>query len=693
MAQLYKDQKDIKSSLNSFKKALFLQKTAECIENCEENKTRLRKYVLDWHAAEKRSPSQSLITAYEYYIQSYPYEVDMALWRIDILRMNKSWSKSIDAVKAIVKVYQAKKQTKGKNNQAKLPNLENVLLMQVEIAELSQNDNLKKEAYENYLANSEDQTKKVAISYQLAHMSYENKDYLQAANAFKSIVSMPEAVKSPLRLQAADLALDALVILKNESLLEKWSAEFAQALPSKNKEYATIARKSVFNQTRGQLVQNTDSLQEAWSTLSRIDLKGASEEEQRLYYRNRLVLAEKLHKYPEAREAVHRLLQFKSLSTKDRQWVLSRQAWLAELALDFGTALKVTQKINMKPYVPKAKNLKLALLAELSGNDANNYYQKYIRKSQDKEQQTAVALKLVGSSKDALKTLKKYKKHLINKPEIYSSKLVEFLAAKTAVEDKFSAKWIKAMAKDKALVKTPAYIFAWRHNFIKDTQKQVAKMESHQIDPKTQRKLSRSLNSRVKQLERLEKAFNRAVSSGDWMAQLFTLHHLSKQSQRLYEELLSLPMPEGLPGEQQMQYMQLLSQQAAPYRLKAQELAKKEPDFWQAEKLMDELENKYKSSKVVLRPFVKRELQVLSGLAPEEFKLKIEELKSFEFPQKQFPSLAELERARDRVREQPLDIVSLDELIELEKKSENTNMVNYLTSRRQQIQELKGSTQ
>ncbi|MCB0392659.1 MAG: hypothetical protein KDD58_15320, partial [Bdellovibrionales bacterium] len=690
LAELYKDQKDLKSSLSSYKKALYLQNTIECKEKCSENTTRLRKYVLDWHKAEKRQPSQALISAYEQYLEFFPNEVDMALWRFDILKANKSWSKAISAIDRIVEVYEKGLASKGRNNKSPLPDIENILLMQVEIAEMSRNENLMKDSYVMYLTKSKKLSKKIDISYQLAHLSYKNKEYKKASEEFKAIVFMPEAVNSHIRIKAADLALDTIVLLKDDKLLEDWALEFSKAIPTKAIEYKSIARKSIFNQT-SQLVSNSHD--EAWATLNRIDLSNANEDEKLLYFKNKLVLAEKLHKYTEARDAVSSLLQFKNLSKKDYQWVLSRQAWLAEMALDFSTALKVTQKINLEPYVPKAKNLKLALFAELSGENADTYYKKYIVSSQDKDQQVAVALKLVESSQDALLSLDKYKKYLINKPDLYTSKVVEYLAYKTSVEQKFSTSWFNKLSKDKNLNTTPSFIFMWKHNFILDTQELVSKIESHRINTQTQKKLANSLNYRIQLLDKLEKSFNDSVSKGDWTAQLYSLHHLARQSQKLYDELLSLPLPEGLTPEQQMQYMQLLSQQAAPFHLKAQELAKKEPEFWKSENVISDLEARYKDSLKVLRPFIKNELNVLYSIASDEIKMQLTPILEYTFPEKVQPNLVELERARDQVRNQPLDIVNLDNLIELEKKIDNKNMVSYLMNRRQQIQELKGEKQ
>ncbi|MCB9027411.1 MAG: tetratricopeptide repeat protein [Bdellovibrionaceae bacterium] len=693
LAQLYKDQKDIKSSLDSFQKALQLQKTLACEnDSCDEVMTRLRKYVLDWHTEEKNRPSPSLLNAYTYYIESFPNEVDMGFWQIEALKVNQAWLKAIEEIQRIQRVYHSQKQTKGKNNLDKLPDFENVLLMQVEIAELSKMENLKNISYQNYLANSKAMTKKLAIKYQLAHLKYKNKEYLSAAKDFKELALMEDSDDSNIKIQSADLALDALVILKDDKEIEQWSNEFAKSFPEKKQYFLSISRKSVFNQAT-QLAQTEAGILKSWDTLKRVDLDGASPEEKRLYYRNRLILAEKLNHYTEARAAVNELLQMKDLSVQDQQWALSRQVWLAELALDFGAALKATHKLNMKPYVPESKDLKLAFFAELSGNDALPYYQNYMRQSKDEDQQLAVALKLIENSSDPIGTLKKYKKYFKNNPETYSSLFIEYLASKISVDKSFPVSEMKHLESDKSLVKTPAYLFAWKHNFLNNLSLKIEKLASHQLDASHQNQLTKSLKERVRRLDELEQLANHSIQVGEWSSQLYTIHHLAIQTHRFYEELLALPMPEGLTEEEQMQYMQLLSQQAAPYKMKYEALLSKESGFWSVENLIEKLKQKYQDAKIPLRPFIKRELQILSKLAPENIKIELAAIINYDFPKKEVPVFAELESARDKVRKNPMDVLILDSLIELEKRSNNKNMVNYLISRRQQINDLKGNTQ
>ena len=692
LAQLYKNQNDITKSLENFSKALSLQQSTNCAdETCSEVFTRLRKYVIDWHALEKEQPTPALLSAYDNYIKYFPNEMDMALWQVEAFKQLKAWPQALKSMQRMQAVYKAGHQVKGKNNAQDFPDFENLLLMQVEIGEMSQEDLLKREAYNNYLVHSQKKTQNLAIQYQLAHLKYKNKEYLEAAEQFREIVNSLPIQDKKIQLQAADLALDSLVILKQESLLESWASEFAKVMPEKEQEYLAIARKALINQASF-LAKQSSSLPQAWETLQRANVNNATTEDKVLYFKNRLILAEKLKFYAEARLAVQELLNLKSLSPEDRQWALSRQVWLSELALDFTTALKATKKINLKPYVPEAKDLKLALFSELSGQDAAPFYKSYLKQTRDKEQQAAIALKIAEASSEPLKTLESLKKYFDLNPELYANKIIEWLSLSLGPEQAFPSYWIKQFEKDKQLSKTKAYLFVWQHNFTLENKELISKLATHQFDLRNEKQMNYTLKQRLQLLEKLEGQAAMAIDKGAWFPQVYALHHLAKESQRFYTELLSLPMPEGLNDEQQMQYMQLLSQQAAPYKLKAEDVRAKEKNFWSAPNLVESLKQKYVKASEPLRPMLRMEIEMAAELAPDSLRSSLVEVASHSSPAPRLPTLAELEQAREMVRKDPLNESSLDLLIDLERRAENMKMVSYLTGRRQQLQDLKGAS-
>ncbi|MEO0336259.1 MAG: hypothetical protein AAF202_07685 [Pseudomonadota bacterium] len=120
------------------------------------------------------------------------------------------------------------------------------LLAEIEMAELSNNGHAKRQAY-NYFLNEKPKGKKSdEIRYQLATLDYEEKKYQKAAFQFQALAKKSK-LDANLKVQAADLALDALAILKDHQRIETWGLEFAKLVPKKSKTYLQIARKASIN--------------------------------------------------------------------------------------------------------------------------------------------------------------------------------------------------------------------------------------------------------------------------------------------------------------------------------------------------------------------------------------------------------------------------------------------------------------
>ena len=292
-----------------------------------------------------------------------------------------------------------------------VPSLEQLLLTRVALAEKMKKDSLLEGAYSAYLKESKDKTKYGEVFYQKVYRFYKKGDYKASAKGFRKLALMNLEVESKSSLgfkrKAADLALDSLVLLKDDLRLEKWAREFSQLFPLREKEYRIMVRKSLFNQAAQLASGRKKDLKKSWGLLSRVELDGASEAETLDYYRNKLVLAEKLKRFSEAREVAQTLLSMKNLSEKDRQFALGRKAWLAEIFFDFEEAIEATENLNVKGLRPAQKILKLAMFAELSGRDATPYYRRYLGVVRNRDRARVVALKLVESSDTPLEELLK----------------------------------------------------------------------------------------------------------------------------------------------------------------------------------------------------------------------------------------------------------------------------------------------
>lgn len=694
LAHLYRLKSMYKDSLAFYEKSLVYTRDFSCQgDGCNDHFSRLRKYVLDWHGEEKENPSLFLLEAYQQHQQFYPRQVDMIFWKIEAIKKSKQSNLNqivYAELNSLLPLYLSNKQEKGVNNQDKIPSLDELLLLRIEEAEKIGSFEFKRASYEDYLKYSQEKKHLLKVEYQLAYLFHSEKMFRESSDRFYSLVNKNySATENSLVVQSADLALSGLAALKEEKKMTDWALEFAKWMPVKRTEFEEIARKSILNQTE-KLSSDFQDQNIAWNQLLKMKLDGASPDTQVLYYKNKLILAEKLYKFDEARMAAGSLLELKNLSEKDRQWALSRKAWLAELALDFKTALHTTQKLELEPYRPVDKDLKLAILAELSGEDYRDHYQKFLKQAETPEQKLAAALKVVESSQNQLGELKKHKKYFDSFPEAYAFKYLEILSAERKDGEIFSKRALAELAVDKKTAGTPSYTLMWRHNFVYEVEELAKSIQLHQIDSKSDKSLNTSLLKRVKLLEGLEQKLKEAIKMMDSVAQLSVVYHLSRESQRLYQEILSLPTPEGLSEDEQIQYMQLLSQQASPYRIQSEELAKKEEEFWLSEGLVDKFEQLLQEAQGPAKLILTESVSYLIGKAPDSIRPSFDKLILPSTGSEALPSIAELERAKALVRQNPLKIESLNSLIEIEKRFKNENMINYLIGRKQQIETLLG---
>lgn len=685
IAQLEMEQKNPKSAGQEFDLAMNLWPSAvgpAQDDEAKELKARLRKLVLDWNREEKKSPSDELISAYKTYLRIFS-EADMSVWAAQALREKKEYASSVEAFGRGAQLYKtqlAAASTAEAKKQA-TEGLESALLGAIETGELSKDQGLLLAAYDSYLQLSVDKKREIEVLYQKANIAYEKSEYATAAEQMRSIAFMTNA-KSPdalkVRHQAADLALDALVLLKDDARIEKWAKDFAQLFPKEASDYARVARKSVLTQSVALAQGEKPDLERAWQVLTRFELSTSTPEDKIAYYRNRLILAEKSQRFAEARDAADQLIKMPGVAVEDVQFALSRKAWLSELILDFDGALGATEKLQANKDVPEdARLLKLAMYADLANRDSKPYLAKYMGVSKDEERALTIATQLVRESKEPAKELDRQKSTLLKKPDVYAQ-----LALEIAAKMPNSATYAGQQLAVKGVVGTPAGRLLARIVILQDAETQAKQIGQHAVDGSNQKKLAATLKARIAMIEKLEKLAQRAVESGDWSAQLVTLDLLARESERFYGEILSLPVPAGLEGEDEQQYLALLSQQAAPYQIKAQDVKKKVEEFWANKGAIKALEDSLVGSTGALRALVVKEIQVLAAVAPEGVKANLVALADRPEAKTELkPNLAALETARQAVRESPMSRERLEALLQLERQAGRVSMVSYLEGR------------
>lgn len=660
-AQLHLDKNEKAQALKDFSEATAawsaLGHTDSPLE--QELSRRARHFVVSWNQMEKLTPSPELYSAYERYLSVFPSDVDAQLYAAQIAAAQNNYVSAINHYVIARDLLLSGQMEAGK--------LEDVLLSQIEIAESSKDAHLAQQAYSAYIQFSPKKTKLLEVQYQKARALYDQGDYAHASVELKNLATAGQSNLS-LRKQAADLSLDALVLMKDENNLMNWAREYQNFFVDHKSDFAQIVQKGLLTKS-AQLAEKDPS--QALAVLAEFDPTQATVEDQIKYQKNRLILAEKQKDLNTASAAADALLAIPQASKEDREYAWARKAYFAELRLDFPTAFAATEKLE-KTLPADEKNFKLAIFAELSGRQSANYYMSYLTQAKDMERKQLVALELVRKAKNPDIEVEKVRHVLAGDPNRLAQAYVEAFA-KTGKEV-----LVKKVAADPKLRDTDAGKLLARHTFLKDFASIKKSLMGDKLNTNSSNKLASSIKHRAQLLSKAEDFAKKSIQSADWTAQLVILDLLAKESERFYQDLLSAPLPQGLSPEEEQQYLSILSSQAAPYQIKATEAKEKVNQFWTNSDWVSPLMMSWQQPSI--RPLIQAEVAALREIAPADAIVKLEPFKDSE-TLAQKPSTKEIELARQAVFNNPLDSKALEELLKLERKSDNKAMSDYLATR------------
>lgn len=672
LADLYRSLQDRPKAYTYFQKAIELWPDAQkkC-ENCKELKSHLRKTIIGWNEVEKKKPSDELIQAYGQYVTLFP-ETDMILWQAQAAALAGKDQMAYDSYNKAAVALSGELKDKNVDKKAEKEKwLEASLLGMIDSAEKLKKPELQKEAYSAYLAMSLQKTKAYEVHYQLAHLLYEKANYEEASKELRALALDP---KGPMewREKSADLALDSLVLMKKEENLGAWAKEFSIALPKKKKEFEEVRRKTVLNQSVEQAKAGNDV--QALATLSAWNGADASNDEKKIVLKNKILLAEKTKNWREARNSVEEYLKLPNLNAEEQKFALSQKSYLAELVLDFPTSLEATEKIPVAASDSKADHfLKLAMLASLSNKDPNPFYQQYLKVSNDPEKSAIIAKRMIQTSSNPKEAWKNYQNYLAKKPEMYADVLLD-LYAKTK-----DASWMELALKNPAAKATTSGRLMVQEKILASYQDLKKNFAASQIESKNQALMAKSLKARINLIDKAEALAKQAIDEKTWAGQIVTLNMLAAEHKRFYDEVMALPMPNGLSEEEQGQYLGMLSTQAGPHLTKSKDLQAKLQEFWAQKQSFQEFQDSIASVEGPKSEFLAKQWKMVQEIAPSDMQSYfVAQPKSRSLAS---VSLADLEQARQQVRENPLTKEPLEKLLVLEKKAGRDEMVGYLEKR------------
>jgi hypothetical protein len=671
VAQVNYDRGATSQSIADFSKAAeAYQKECKDADKCKELQATMRRYVTELHRSKKLKPDQDLLNAYVTYTSTFISDKEMTVRGAQV-------AMDLANYKIAIALYR----TISENRAFSQKDQEEALLNEVSAAEKSNDVSLKREAYVHFLKYAPQHAKASEVRYQLAYLSYQQKDLKTAASSFDDI-AQDQTAKMDIRKKSADLALDSYAQLKDDAMLEATAWKYAQVLPQAKAEYENIARKAMINRAArvaGDAKSSKTDLARALDNLDIRKVQSSKSEEKVLFWSNRGALAKRLGEEEAYIESLQALLGQPSLSAARKEGILGEMTAYYEQRLDFKKAYATAMKQTFAKVPAKEKEFRLGTLADLAGTGAGKHYRKALDSGLTGDRALIVRSRLVNLSNNAVVELRNQAKYLKARPALLNELVLQVWAQNR------SAQGMVSVIEMKELKKQSAPTFIRKQEFYPKVQRLTSELQYMELNNSSDKALGRSLDARVKALGKADKMLADALKLGDVTAQMLVLDVMYVENERIVKELAALPMPAGLTAKEQAQYVAIFKQKLKPFLMKARLAQSKQNDIWKRSPAITQLVRDYKEARPELRPYLERELKLLdnvSGNGPMKTAVN-DALSDRTF------SASELQSARSAVAENPLDRKEIENLKTIETKIGHPLMPDYLQARLNRLQERK----
>ncbi len=647
-------------------------------DECKAIQARVRKLIVDWNRLEKERVSGELFQAYSLYNAQFDGEHDMQFWAAQTARLLKKYNEASELYRRSSILAAAGLKAKDDADVRKM--FEAALIATIEMAESGGDLDVKLKAYDHYLDLNPKGERALEVRYQRARVFYDKNRHDAAAEEFRLVALADARAHAGTRKKAADLALDALVLAKQEGRIEGWALEFARWFPSAREEYLKIARRAVLKEVAA--VSNDpksgdSELKRAARRLSEVNLDGTTKDERVLIARNTLVLAVRTRDLDHTKTAADRMLGVRGLSDEDREFALEKKVWAAEMRLEFENAYRWTLGMKLAKMNETDRHLRLAYLAELAGKSPTRHYNDALKTSRSKAKSEFAATRLVRLSKRPWVELSRHERVLKGNRGLFAGLVLE-LYARTGDAGRAARHLSSPSLRATGPAQLISRVAATRK--INAFDKKIA---AHKLVSASDALLQRTLKARLALLTQAEKQAQDAIRSKDWRLQVMTLSIAGRENERLYGEIMDLPPPRRLKPEQRKQYAQALERQARPFKAKADEIAKKTNEFWGNGKALDEVVAGLDKSVGDVTRVLAEDVRQLAARAPGSARARLEGAVKKAMDR---PSAADVRSARRALSRDPFSVRQAKALKEMEAGLGRDAMVAYLDARLDQLE-------
>lgn len=667
LVQTSYDQGQSKEAVEAFAQtATSYQKNCSDNEKCKVLQKQMRRFVVELHKLKISKLDADLLRAYSVYAQTFPEDVEMGVLGAQVaIDMNQH-----------AKANQFYATAADNTKDAKLR--ETALLGEVEAAEESGSKELREKSYAHYLKLMPKGAKAYEIRYQVAHLSYEMKQWSKAADQFKSL-ALEKTTQFDLQKKSADLALDCLALEKRDADIENLALIFALKLPKHETEFRKLYRTSINTQVVKVANDSKASASDVKSALKKAtsaNMTGASDQEKIMHSNNIAVLAKRAGDEVVLMSAYSSLLAIKSLSAADREATLAAQVGYFEKKLEFKSAYAIAVKMKFAGLQTFERELKLGTLADLANLKPQKHYNKALSSGLKGAAEMSVRQRLVLLSASPAKELKKQSSKMSSNPKLMTDTALLIFAKNRNLKE------LNFVLNNSKMSNQSAVRFINKQYYYPKQQKLASKVAAHKLDLKSDATLAKSIQARLKLLTEADKSLSEAIGLKDFTAQMMALTLVSKENERLNQDLMNTPAPKGLTPKELARYSSMLKKSADPYLNKARFAQSKVQALWNQKSEWQNILRDYTKARSEVQNMIAVEIKILADLAPTQT---IQDLLEDTLDNSR-ASQRDLISARDSVSDEPNNISQIEKLINLETKLGHPLMTTYLEQRLGQIQ-------
>ncbi|WP_413574468.1 tetratricopeptide repeat protein [Bdellovibrio sp. HCB290] len=669
MAKINYDRGQAGQSTKDFAKAAAAFKDTDCKEasKCEELKKTMKHYVTELHRSKKLKPDQDLLNAYVIYSNTFPEDTEMT---------TRGAQLAMDMGKPTIaaQLYRAISDNSSLSDKER----QNALLNEVAAGEKSNDVNIQKAAYINFLKKGKDEGKTFEVRYQMAYLSYQQKELKEAAVSFNQLAN-DKSGKEELRKKSADLALDSLAQLKNDEQIQDLATDYAKLFPAHRAEFEATSRKALMNQA-AVLANNPNSsksdMRSVLKKISAANLGTAKTDEKILFYSNEAILAQKLGEEEVYVQALSKQIAVAELPSAKKEALLEQLTGYYEKKLDFANAYKTALRLNMPKVSDKDREFRLGSLADLANLNPERHYRASLKAGLKGDRALVMRTRLVLLSKNPVAELKSQASELKRKPALLNDTAL-LVFARTG-----NASGLKSVLDMKEIRNRSAAQFIQKQPFYSKAQNFRSQIAVHMIVAKSDKQMQRGISERMKLLANADNLLNEANRTRDIAAQLMVLEIVAQENHRMVRDLANLPMPKGLTAQEQAQYIEILKGKSKPYLWKAKFAEQREQDLLNNSSALAQLAQDYANARPEVQNILKREMTIITQLQMTG-KMKSAVVSALNSSPVQ---TSDLVSARKSVAAEPNNTAEIVKLKSLETKMGHPLMVSYLEGRLNQLQ-------